>query len=138
MIIVYLKIRLNNEKEEIYVFICGNWDARSKLMNRLLGIYTPDAGSIFIYRKNMNFTFPKDAIKAGVGTSYQHFKLVVERTARQNILLGKNRRLFLSGTLCGISGDDFMLIVVINYGGTVNNFMIFFRIIINRPYLIIK
>jgi simple sugar transport system ATP-binding protein len=47
----------------------------------------------------MKFTSPKHAIKAGIGMIYQHFKLVEEMTAKQNILLGQNRGLFFNDKL---------------------------------------
>ncbi|MFT5872383.1 MAG: ABC-type uncharacterized transport system ATPase subunit [Clostridium sp.] len=84
---------------EIHALLGENGAGKSTLMNMLSGVYTPDSGSIFIHGKNMNFTCPKDAIKAGVGMIYQHFKLVEEMTAKQNILLGQNRGLFLNDKL---------------------------------------
>ena len=81
---------------EIHALLGENGAGKSTLMNMLSGVYTPDNGSIFIHGKNMNFTCPKDSIKAGIGMIYQHFKLVEEMTAKQNILLGQNRGLFFN------------------------------------------
>lgn len=79
---------------EIHALLGENGAGKSTLMNMLSGVYNPDSGSIFIHGKNMNFTCPKDAIKAGIGMIYQHFKLVEEMTAKQNILLGQNSGIF--------------------------------------------
>jgi len=84
---------------EIHALLGENGAGKSTLMNMLSGIYTPDSGSIFIHGKNMNFTCPKDAIKAGIGMIYQHFKLVEEMTAKQNILLGQNNGIFFNKKL---------------------------------------
>ena len=84
---------------EIHALLGENGAGKSTLMNILSGVYTPDSGSIFIHGKNMNFTSPKDAIKAGIGMIYQHFKLVEEMTAKQNIVLGQNRGLFFNNKL---------------------------------------
>ena len=84
---------------EIHALLGENGAGKSTLMNMLSGVYKPDCGSIFIHGKNMNFTSPKDAIKAGVGMIYQHFKLVEEMTAKQNILLGQNSGLFFNDKL---------------------------------------
>lgn len=84
---------------EIHALLGENGAGKSTLMNMLSGVYTPDCGSIFIHGKNMHFTSPKDAIKAGVGMIYQHFKLVEEMTAKQNILLGQNSGLFFNDKL---------------------------------------
>jgi ABC-type uncharacterized transport system ATPase subunit len=84
---------------EIHALLGENGAGKSTLMNMLSGVYTPNSGCIFIHGENMNFTCPKDAIKAGIGMIYQHFKLVEEMTAKQNILLGQNRGLFLNDKL---------------------------------------
>ena len=84
---------------EIHALFGENGAGKSTLMNMLSGVYTPDSGHIFIHGKNMKFTSPKHAIKAGIGMIYQHFKLVEEMTAKQNILLGQNRGLFFNDKL---------------------------------------
>jgi len=84
---------------EIHALLGENGAGKSTLMNMLSGVYMPDAGSILIHGKNMKFSSPKDAIKAGIGMIYQHFKLVEEMTAKQNILLGQNIGLFFNDKL---------------------------------------
>lgn len=81
---------------EIHALLGENGAGKSTLMNMLSGVYTPDSGSIFIHGKEVTFTSPKDAIKAGVGMIYQHFKLVESMTAIQNVLLGQENKLFVS------------------------------------------
>ncbi|MBK5240352.1 ABC transporter ATP-binding protein [Clostridium sp.] len=84
---------------EIHALLGENGAGKSTLMNMLSGVYTPDCGTISIHGKNMHFTSPKDAIKAGVGMIYQHFKLVEEMTAKQNILLGQSSGIFFNNKL---------------------------------------
>ncbi|MGH4052454.1 MAG: ABC transporter ATP-binding protein [Clostridium sp.] len=88
---------------EIHALLGENGAGKSTLMNMLSGVYTPDGGAhnghIKIHGENMNFNSPKDAIKAGIGMIYQHFKLVEEMTAKQNILLGQNRGIFFNNKL---------------------------------------
>ncbi len=79
---------------EIHTLLGENGAGKSTLINILSGVYSPDNGSISIHGKQMNFTCPKDAIKAGVGTIYQHFKLVEAMTARENITLGFTTGIF--------------------------------------------
>lgn len=57
-------------------------------------MYAPDGGKICIHGKEVRFISPKDAIKSGVGTIYQHFKLVEAMTARENINLGLIKGIF--------------------------------------------
>lgn len=80
---------------EIHALLGENGAGKSTLMNMLSGVYTPDSGSIFIHGKEVQFSSPKDSIKAGVGMVFQHFKLVESMTAIQNIILGQNNKLFI-------------------------------------------
>lgn len=73
---------------EIHALLGENGAGKSTLINVLSGVYSPDGGAIEIHGKEMKFSSPKDAIRAGVGTIYQHFKLVEAMTARDNITLG--------------------------------------------------
>ncbi|MEG0308768.1 MAG: ABC transporter ATP-binding protein [Clostridium sp.] len=73
---------------EIHALLGENGAGKSTLINVLSGVYSPDGGVIEIHGKGVKFSCPKDAIKAGVGTIYQHFKLVEAMTARENITLG--------------------------------------------------
>ncbi|ADL51143.1 ABC transporter ATP-binding protein [Clostridium cellulovorans] len=89
-------VNLSIESGEIHALLGENGAGKSTLINILSGVYTPDAGEIFIKGVKTKFSSPKDAIKAGVGTIYQHFKLVDALTARENILLGQKHGLFSS------------------------------------------
>ncbi|MEG2017677.1 MAG: ABC transporter ATP-binding protein [Clostridium sp.] len=86
---------------EIHALLGENGAGKSTLINVLSGVYSPDGGIIEIHGKEMKFNSPKDAIKAGVGTIYQHFKLVEAMTARDNITLG-----FTSGVFHGKNKTD--------------------------------
>jgi len=79
---------------EIHALLGENGAGKSTLMNMLSGVYTPDSGSICVHGKAVSFSSPKDAIKAGVGMIYQHFKLIEAMTARENIILGQSTAFF--------------------------------------------
>jgi len=79
---------------EVHALLGENGAGKSTLMNMLSGVYTPDGGSVFIHGKEVKFSSPKDAIKAGIGMIYQHFKLVEAMTAKENIVLGQKSGLF--------------------------------------------
>ncbi|KEI01718.1 ABC transporter ATP-binding protein [Clostridium botulinum] len=81
---------------EVHALLGENGAGKSTLMNMLSGVYTPDNGSILIHGREVKFTSPKDAIKAGVGMIYQHFKLVENMTAVENIVFGQKGKLFLN------------------------------------------
>ena len=75
-------------KGEILALLGENGSGKSTLVNMLSGIYKPDSGTITIDGKEMSFSSPADAIKAGIGMVHQHFKLVDVMTASENIVLG--------------------------------------------------
>ena len=81
---------------EIHALLGENGAGKSTLMNMLSGVYTPDSGSIFVKGKDVKFAAPKDAIKAGIGMIYQHFKLIEVLTAKENIILGQKNSFFLN------------------------------------------
>lgn len=88
-------INLAVRKGEIHALLGENGAGKSTLMNMLSGVYTPDSGSIFVKGKEVQFAAPKDAIKAGIGMIYQHFKLIDVLTAKENIILGQKNSFFL-------------------------------------------
>ncbi len=87
-------INLTVKKGEIHALLGENGAGKSTLMNMLSGVYTPDSGSIFVKEKEVRFASPKDAIDQGIGMIYQHFKLVENMTAAENIVLGRRTGLF--------------------------------------------
>lgn len=82
-------VNLDIYEGEIHTLLGENGAGKSTLINILSGVYTPDSGTISLGGNEIKFSSPKDAIKNGVGTIYQHFKLVDAMTARENILLGQ-------------------------------------------------
>ena len=89
-------INLDVRKGEIHALLGENGAGKSTLMSMLSGVYTPDSGSIFVKGKEVKFAAPKDAINAGIGMIYQHFKLIEVLTAKENIILGQKNSLFLN------------------------------------------
>ncbi len=73
---------------EVHALLGENGAGKSTLMSVLTGLYTPDAGSLRIAGRPVQFTSPRDAIAAGIGMVHQHFKLVQSFTVAENIILG--------------------------------------------------
>jgi simple sugar transport system ATP-binding protein len=83
------------KRGEIHALLGENGAGKSTLMNILAGLYQPDGGNIFVNGKSVNFSSPRDAIKAGIGMVHQHFMLVPSQTVTENILLGLDDPRFL-------------------------------------------
>jgi ABC-type uncharacterized transport system ATPase subunit len=73
---------------EVHALLGENGAGKSTLMNILAGLYHQDAGTILIKGNPVEFSSPRDAIKAGIGMVHQHFMLVPSQTVTENILLG--------------------------------------------------
>jgi simple sugar transport system ATP-binding protein len=82
-------VSLSAAPGEILALLGENGSGKSTLMNILAGVYTPDGGSIFINGERKVFRSPHDAIAAGVGMVYQHFKLIPVMSAWENVSLGE-------------------------------------------------
>ncbi len=106
------KINITINAGEVHAILGENGAGKSTLMNILSGIYAPDGGAIYLKGRRTVFASPQDAIKAGIGMIYQHFKLVEVMTAWENICAGPGTSFFLNSkklkknirTLCEDSG----------------------------------
>ncbi len=81
-------VTLQVKKGEIHALLGENGAGKSTLMSILFGLYKPNSGTIKINgveQKNLN---PKVANSLGIGMVHQHFKLVGQFTALENITLG--------------------------------------------------
>lgn len=76
------------EKGEIRALVGENGAGKSTLMNALYGMVQPASGEIFIRGKKEEIKSPSDAIGLGIGMIHQHFMLVPDLTALENIILG--------------------------------------------------
>ncbi|MBN2148258.1 MAG: ABC transporter ATP-binding protein [Anaerolineales bacterium] len=83
------------QRGEIHALLGENGAGKSTLMNVLAGLYRPDEGSVLVRGKPVNFSSPRDAIKAGIGMVHQHFMLVPSQTVTENVLLGMDEPRFL-------------------------------------------
>jgi general nucleoside transport system ATP-binding protein len=84
-------ISLSLRRGSVHAILGENGAGKSTLMNILFGVLTPDSGEIHIHGEPRTFSTPKDAISAGIGMVFQHFGLVPELSALDNISLGAER-----------------------------------------------
>ena len=80
------------QKGEIHALVGGNGAGKSTLMKILLGVHAPDAGTIAVDGRQVEFATPIDARRAGIAMIFQEFSLIPTLTAAQNVFLGRERR----------------------------------------------
>ncbi len=81
-------ITIEARKGSIVCIIGENGAGKSTLMNILSGMEQPDSGSILLNGEPVTLTSSRDAMKHHIGMVFQHFMLVNELTALENIILG--------------------------------------------------
>ena len=78
---------LSIKKGMIHGLLGENAAGKSTMMKILCGVHQPDKGNIFVNGDRVVFSSPEDALKAGIGMVYQHFRLVEQLSVLENILL---------------------------------------------------
>lgn len=73
---------------QVHGLLGENGAGKTTLMNILYGMHEPDAGEIFIDGRQVEIDSPKSASELGIGMVHQHFMLVQNLTAIENVVLG--------------------------------------------------
>ncbi|HEX6751104.1 MAG TPA: ABC transporter ATP-binding protein [Longimicrobium sp.] len=77
---------------EIHALVGENGAGKSTLMRILSGMFTPDAGTVEVFGRDVTGWTTAQAIAAGVGMVHQHFMLVPTLTVAENAVLGTEPR----------------------------------------------
>jgi len=89
----------------IHGIIGENGAGKSTLMSILYGFYQADSGEIFINGQKTEIHEPLQAIGAGIGMVFQHFKLVQNFTVLENVILGAESGALLNPSLAKARGE---------------------------------
>jgi general nucleoside transport system ATP-binding protein len=73
---------------EVHALLGENGAGKSTLCSVAAGLYRPDAGAVLLDGEELHLRSPADALAAGIGMVYQHFKLVANLTVAENVVLG--------------------------------------------------
>lgn len=80
---------------KVLALLGENGAGKSTLMSILAGQLQPTSGAIYIGETKTIFGSTEQAIQAGIGMVYQHFKLVEAMTVAENVFLGQKGSFFL-------------------------------------------
>lgn len=78
-----LELRLG----EVHALLGQNGAGKTTLMNVLFGLYKPDGGEILVEGRETKIDGPSAAISMGIFMVHQHFRLIGNFTALENIML---------------------------------------------------
>lgn len=79
------------ERGEIIAILGENGAGKTTLANVLFGLYQADNGDVRLDGVTLNAKRPSEALDAGIGMIHQHFNLVGNMSAFENIILGLSR-----------------------------------------------
>ncbi|RAP41246.1 heme ABC transporter ATP-binding protein [Rhodovulum viride] len=97
-------ISLVVQRGTIHGIVGENGAGKSTLMSILYGFYKADAGEILIGGRPVQIGDSQDAIRAGIGMVFQHFKLVEPFTVLENVILGTEDGALLKPSLAKARG----------------------------------
>ncbi|MFH1311744.1 MAG: ABC transporter ATP-binding protein [Candidatus Eisenbacteria bacterium] len=87
------RVNLDIKEGEIHALVGENGAGKSTLMNVLYGLTKPDGGDLFIRGDRLPAETGFLGLDYGIGMIHQHFMLIGQFTALENIILGAEPRL---------------------------------------------
>jgi ABC-type uncharacterized transport system ATPase subunit len=73
---------------EVHGLLGENGAGKTTLMNILYGLHHPDSGQIYLNGEKAQIDSPRMARDLGIGMVHQHFMLIENLTALENVILG--------------------------------------------------
>jgi ABC-type uncharacterized transport system ATPase subunit len=82
------KINFEVKAGEVHGLLGENGAGKTTLMKILYGLHQPDNGEIYLNGEKVKIQSPKEAGELGIGMVHQHFMLIENLTALENVVLG--------------------------------------------------
>ena len=82
-------VTLRLEPGSFHAILGENGAGKSTLVKCIMGYYRPDAGRLLVDGVPRDVSSPRQAHDLGLGLVYQHFTLVPNMTAAENLVLGR-------------------------------------------------
>ena len=85
-------VTLQIQAGEVHALMGENGAGKSTLMKILMGIYTPDEGSMKMHGRPMVNKGPKDAMQHGISMIHQELNPVMDMMVFENVFMGREPR----------------------------------------------
>lgn len=85
-------VTLQIQAGEVHALMGENGAGKSTLMKILMGIYTPDEGSVKMHGRPMVNKGPKDAMQHGISMIHQELNPVMDMMVFENVFMGREPR----------------------------------------------
>ena len=85
-------VSLELQAGSVHGLIGENGAGKSTLMKIVAGVYTKDSGTVRFDGREVDYTHPLQAMRAGVATVFQEFNLLPDRSVAENVFLGREPR----------------------------------------------
>ncbi|MFN4033325.1 MAG: ABC transporter ATP-binding protein [Fimbriimonadales bacterium] len=82
------RVSLQVAPATLHAIMGENGAGKTTLMRILYGYYIPDAGEVYLKGRRMQFRSPADAIAHHIGMVSQHYSIIPELSALDNLILG--------------------------------------------------
>src|ERR1700694_3547986 len=82
-------VRLDARKGSVHALMGENGAGKSTLMKCLIGIYSPDSGTISFKGEKLNITNTHYALSKGISMIHQELSPIPQMTVAENIYLGR-------------------------------------------------
>jgi ABC-type uncharacterized transport system ATPase subunit len=89
------QVSLTVRHGEVHCLLGENGAGKSTLISILSGMLRPDSGTVRVDGAEVSIRSPRDALRLGIGTVYQHSTLIPALTVLENLMLGARTRLML-------------------------------------------
>jgi general nucleoside transport system ATP-binding protein len=89
------QVSLTVQHGEVHCLLGENGAGKSTLISILSGMLRPDSGTVRVDGAEVSIRSPRDALRLGIGTVYQHSTLIPALTVLENLMLGARTRLML-------------------------------------------
>ena len=86
------EVGMRIERGQVYGLIGPNGAGKTTFFNVLTGLYTPDSGRFMLAGKPYTPSAVHEVAKAGMARTFQTIRLFAERTALENVMVGRHVR----------------------------------------------